>query len=578
MAEHSGRPGLAEDGTRFAPPTRTGTDTSAGVATRALTLALFPLVAGWAAGRRVTSRARRVVADAVLRLGRLCAGGGRFAAKVLRPLRVVFQVVGEAAARMARAAGTILHAVARQACLVEAAFRAVAALARVVYRLVRPVVLIGARTLARLAQTVVRAARYLAAALARAFRLLGRMVAAVARRVQVGLTVIARPILAAARPLAQAVASAVAAAARTVQAAVAAAARATVTFVAAIAKPIAVVIGALFRAIARLARAAASAVAAVVRTVVSAVAAVARTVAATFAAAWRAVTIGLAAVAGPITAGALVVGRAIATLVGATGAALAAIARNVDTAGRDLVNAVAAIARATGASLAVIARPLTAVTRALGRGTARAIMAGGGHVAAVGKVVALALMRLLLPMVRASAWATGAVARAIWHGIAATAGVVRRVLQGVERSVRYSSGRVAEGSLVAFGTARHRARRVSGSGAELVIDLREQFSVDDRPLGSVFAIESHQNEYLPPGGRQVDAIVSVTADVDGIEGDTREAVEVFLLDCSASMGHPWDKIRALRRATCAALEALPDGVWFAIVRGAESAEVVYPPR
>jgi hypothetical protein len=55
-------------------------------------------------------------------------------------------------------------------------------------------------------------------------------------------------------------------------------------------------------------------------------------------------------------------------------------------------------------------------------------------------------------------------------------------------------------------------------------------------------------------------------------------VEVILLDCSASMGHPWDKIINARRATQAAVAGLADGVWFAVVRGAESAEVAYPHR
>ena len=87
---------------------------------------------------------------------------------------------------------------------------------------------------------------------------------------------------------------------------------------------------------------------------------------------------------------------------------------------------------------------------------------------------------------------------------------------------------------------------------------------------------SHQNPYLRPGESRVEAVVSVTADMGTLEGGPREAVEIFLLDCSASMGHPWDKVRALRKATRAALEILPDGVWFAVVRGAESAEVIFP--
>jgi hypothetical protein len=44
------------------------------------------------------------------------------------------------------------------------------------------------------------------------------------------------------------------------------------------------------------------------------------------------------------------------------------------------------------------------------------------------------------------------------------------------------------------------------------------------------------------------------------------------------MGRPWDKIREARIATRVAVESLRDGVWFAVVRGAEGAEVAYPRR
>ena len=42
------------------------------------------------------------------------------------------------------------------------------------------------------------------------------------------------------------------------------------------------------------------------------------------------------------------------------------------------------------------------------------------------------------------------------------------------------------------------------------------------------------------------------------------------------MGQPWRKIRSVRMATAAAIEALPDGTWFAIVRANHDAQVVYP--
>ena len=87
-----------------------------------------------------------------------------------------------------------------------------------------------------------------------------------------------------------------------------------------------------------------------------------------------------------------------------------------------------------------------------------------------------------------------------------------------------------------------------------------------------------QNEWLPRGGREVHTIITVTAHTPpDSDGDSApEAAEVILVDCSGSMGHPWQKLRAARRATAAAIETLRDGTWFAIVRGSHAAEPVYP--
>ena len=70
-------------------------------------------------------------------------------------------------------------------------------------------------------------------------------------------------------------------------------------------------------------------------------------------------------------------------------------------------------------------------------------------------------------------------------------------------------------------------------------------------------------------------IVLCTATVE--EGDHgTERAEVVLLDCSGSMGRPWSKLRAARRATGEVLDALPDGTWFAVVRCDHRAATVYP--
>ena len=93
-------------------------------------------------------------------------------------------------------------------------------------------------------------------------------------------------------------------------------------------------------------------------------------------------------------------------------------------------------------------------------------------------------------------------------------------------------------------------------------------------------IEVFQNPYLPRAGTTVDALVAVSAEglVERAHGVAPERAEVILVDCSGSMGKPWRKIRNVRMATAAAVQALPDGTWFAIVRANHAAEVVYPRR
>ncbi|MEU3456546.1 VWA domain-containing protein [Micromonospora sp. NPDC006766] len=94
-----------------------------------------------------------------------------------------------------------------------------------------------------------------------------------------------------------------------------------------------------------------------------------------------------------------------------------------------------------------------------------------------------------------------------------------------------------------------------------------------------FSAEVDQNEYLPEGGRVVDAIVTVTAQ----GGDLREAgiapsaAEVIMVDVSGSMGMPAQKIAEAKKATAIAIDTIRDGVAFAVVAGTTSAYMVYPP-
>ncbi|MER7044630.1 vWA domain-containing protein [Streptomyces jumonjinensis] len=100
-----------------------------------------------------------------------------------------------------------------------------------------------------------------------------------------------------------------------------------------------------------------------------------------------------------------------------------------------------------------------------------------------------------------------------------------------------------------------------------------------------FSVEVYQNEYLPEGGREVNAIVTVTstgggtsggAPLRGAPGAVPGAAVVIMVDCSGSMEYPSAKMRAAREATAAAIDTLRDGVEFAVVAGTHQAAEVYP--
>jgi hypothetical protein len=101
-----------------------------------------------------------------------------------------------------------------------------------------------------------------------------------------------------------------------------------------------------------------------------------------------------------------------------------------------------------------------------------------------------------------------------------------------------------------------------------------------------FAVDVFQNEYLAEGAREVNAIVTVTAtgggtsgargDQTGGPGDGPDAAVVIMVDCSGSMDYPTAKIHAAREATAAAIDAVRDGVAFAVVAGTHEAKEVYP--
>ena len=96
-----------------------------------------------------------------------------------------------------------------------------------------------------------------------------------------------------------------------------------------------------------------------------------------------------------------------------------------------------------------------------------------------------------------------------------------------------------------------------------------------------FTVDVDQNPYLPAGGRDVSAIVTVTADATGDTpalnpGGDGGSAEIIIVDCSGSMDHPTAKMREARAATSAAVDVIRDGAWFAIVAGTTRAWPVYP--
>ncbi|WP_314223184.1 vWA domain-containing protein [Streptomyces zaehneri] len=103
-----------------------------------------------------------------------------------------------------------------------------------------------------------------------------------------------------------------------------------------------------------------------------------------------------------------------------------------------------------------------------------------------------------------------------------------------------------------------------------------------------FSVDVYQNEYLPEGGREVNAIVTVTSTGGGTVGGAAAAPHLYspsqgpsaavavMVDCSGSMDYPPTKMRNARDATAAAIDTLRDGVHFSVIGGTHVAKEVYP--
>ena len=92
-----------------------------------------------------------------------------------------------------------------------------------------------------------------------------------------------------------------------------------------------------------------------------------------------------------------------------------------------------------------------------------------------------------------------------------------------------------------------------------------------------FSATVYQNEFLPDGGTDVHAIVTVSCTGAGAAGQSGsgDAGEIIIVDTSGSMGA--DGIRAAAYAAQTALDQILDGVWFAVISGNDRAQLAFPP-
>ncbi len=91
-----------------------------------------------------------------------------------------------------------------------------------------------------------------------------------------------------------------------------------------------------------------------------------------------------------------------------------------------------------------------------------------------------------------------------------------------------------------------------------------------------FTAAVYQNEFLPDGGTDVHAIVTITSSGAGTAGQSGSGGvgEIIIVDTSGSMGKA--TMAAARDAAQAALAEILDGTWFAVIAGTNQASLAYP--
>lgn len=91
---------------------------------------------------------------------------------------------------------------------------------------------------------------------------------------------------------------------------------------------------------------------------------------------------------------------------------------------------------------------------------------------------------------------------------------------------------------------------------------------------AIFSSSVYQNEFLPDGGTDVNAIVSISVNEAGQAGSDGAAGEIIIIDCSGSMGQR--SMAAARQAAMVALDNILDGTFFAVVAGTHEAYLAFP--
>src|SRR5215210_2235755 len=96
-----------------------------------------------------------------------------------------------------------------------------------------------------------------------------------------------------------------------------------------------------------------------------------------------------------------------------------------------------------------------------------------------------------------------------------------------------------------------------------------------RPMAD-FTASVYQNEFLPDGGTDVHAIVTIECAGAGTAGQSGSgaAGEIVIIDTSGSMGQ--SAMAAAKQAAQAALNEIVDGTYFAVISGNGAAFLAYP--